>query len=160
MVYPVAVGEKQKLFAISVGYRSLREGSLAGNNATLRYTLDPEDIHRSRSTAGSATFVSHRGQQSFAPLYSLFPRVFFPPSFSLSLSLRASFSPSVRCSLFFRRQVRKSWRDQRRESIVGYRHQIFYEFRGGFVRSTNARQGKRENFRIKFLPPNFTPRST
>lgn len=81
----VAVGEKQKLFAIS--YRSFREGSLAGNNATLRYTLDPEDIHRSRSTAGSATFVSHGGQQSF----SLFISLYF--SLPLSLFLSVSFSP-------------------------------------------------------------------
>lgn len=104
-------------------------------------------------------FCITQGSTKFRPslFFCLFPPVFSP---SLPLSFPLSLSLFLSPLLFFRRQVRKSWRNQRRESIVGYRHQIFYEFRGGFVRSTNARQGKRENFRIKFLPANFTPRST
>lgn len=102
----------------------------------------------------------HTGVNKVSPSLSL--SIF--PSLSLSLSERFFLSLlSVRCSLFFRRQVRKSWRDQqRREFIVGYRHQIFYEFRGGFVLSppTLAKGNEKISVLNFYRLTNFTPRST
>ena len=122
---------------------ALSRRSLAGNNAAQRYTLirryPPVTIHE--PSLSPPTFVS-RGSGNFPP---------GSPSFSLSLSLYLSICLSHflswlrtrddRLPSFLRagtlKKLGRNRRWTRRQLPAtgrGGQHQIFYEFRGGFVR--------------------------